>query len=99
MIDRKSFLKMVQDKMAENGADKVSQSTLNEVLTGMSDAIRQVIADNESVRFGSVGTFSGVHKDARTARNPRTNETVQVPARDGYPKFKFSITTKNDSKE
>ena len=99
MIDKNGFLKMVQEKMDANGAEKVSLKDLGAVMTGFSDAIRQVIADNETVRFGNIGSFSGVEKPARKARNPRTGETVEVPARSGYPKFKFSITTKNDSKD
>lgn len=33
------------------------------------------------VRLQNVGTFKRVQKSARTARNPRTGEMVQVPAK------------------
>lgn len=98
-MNKTDFMKLVQDKMEENGAEKMTQKALSEAMTGFSDAIRQVIADNEAVRFGNLGTFSGIVKPARKARNPRTGETVEVPERSGYPKFKFSKTTKDDSKD
>lgn len=98
-MNRSDFLKMVQEKMKENGEESYSVTELNGILTGFSDAIRQVIANNDSIRFGNVGTFAGVHRDARTGRNPSTGESIEIPAREGYPKFKFSATTKNDSKE
>lgn len=99
MVERNDFLKMVQNKMAENGAEKVSIKALSEAMYGFSDAIRQVIADNNEVRFGNVGTFSGFVKPARKGRNPRTGDSVDIPERSGYPKFKFSKTTKDDSKD
>lgn len=98
MINKNEFLKMVQDNMVNNDIDKPSIKYLGDTLNAFSDVIRDIISKNEQVRFGNIGTFSGIERAARTARNPSTGGTIEVPARSGYPKFKFSKTAKDDSK-
>lgn len=57
------------------------------------DAVFLVIARalqrGEEVKISGFGTFRRVTTKARTARNPRTGETVEVPARN-KAKFKAS---------
>lgn len=71
-----------------------TQKAVNEVIEATGEVILDVIANNDSVKFANVCTFKGVSKDARIARNPRTGESVNVPARDGYPKCSFTKTAK-----
>ncbi|MEV0149727.1 MULTISPECIES: HU family DNA-binding protein [unclassified Nonomuraea] len=49
-------------------------------------AIQQEVARGKKVQFVNFGKFELVHQEARTARNPRTGESVDVPER-WKPKF------------
>jgi DNA-binding protein HU-beta len=42
--------------------------------------IQTALVDGEEVRLPGFGTFKSVHRKETTARNPRTGETVPVPA-------------------
>jgi len=45
------------------------------------DEISDALADGDRVELRGFGAFSIKHRDARTGRNPRTGETVQVEAK------------------
>lgn len=45
------------------------------------DEITQALVDGDRVELRGFGAFSVKHRDARTGRNPRTGETVQVEAK------------------
>ena len=47
------------------------------------------------VDFYGFVKFTKVHKEAGTARSPKTGETVEVPAKD-VPKAKFSSAFKKE---
>ena len=51
------------------------------------DTITDVMKDGDQVSVAGFGIFEGKMKAAGTARNPRTGETVDVPAK-RVPKFK-----------
>ncbi len=52
----------------------------------MIDAIVSSLKKNEEVSVAGLGIFKTKMRAARTARNPRTGETVQVPSM-RVPKF------------
>ncbi len=58
------------------------------------DCITASLQDGEEVRVVGFGTFSVSERSARTARNPRTGETVQVAA-SMQPKFKAGNALKD----
>ena len=45
------------------------------------DEITQALVDGDRVELRGFGAFSVKHRDARTGRNPRTGEAVQVDAK------------------
>lgn len=57
------------------------------------DTIVSTVASGEEVSIHGFGSFLAVDKEARTARNPKTGETVNVPAHKA-PKFKVSSAFK-----
>ncbi|MEM1269362.1 MAG: HU family DNA-binding protein [Bacteroidota bacterium] len=59
------------------------------------DAITGGLKKGENVEFRGFGTFKVQHRAARTARNPRTNEELTVPAR-YVPSFKVSDKLKKE---
>ena len=42
--------------------------------------VTEALADGETVKLVGFGTFKTTERDAHTARNPATGETVEVPA-------------------
>lgn len=64
------------------------------VIKGIFDAIANEMAKGGTVDIAGFGKFEGVKRDARMARNPRSGEMVQVPAK-RVPKFKAGKALKD----
>ena len=54
----------------------------------------EALARGDGIELRGFGTFKVRHRKARTGRNPRTGEPVEVPARD-VPVFKPSRLLRN----
>ncbi len=59
------------------------------VVDGLFNAVRGALAAGERIEIRGFGTFEVRHRKSRMARNPRTGEPVEVPAR-MVPHFKPS---------
>lgn len=72
---------------------KVSEKTgltkkdTDATVTAVLEVITETVAAGDKVAFPGFGTFESVEKAARTARNPKTGETMTVDAKTA-PKFK-----------
>ncbi len=65
----------------------LSQAAAAEAVEAVLSGITGALKNGDSVSLVGFGTFSVVQRAARTARNPRTGETIHVgPSR--APKFK-----------
>ena len=53
---------------------------------GVIDSITNSLSNGNEVRLVGFGTFSVSHRKATTGRNPRTGESIQIPA-SKRPKF------------
>ncbi len=94
---------MNKTQMAKELASKVdglTQFVAGNVLDALFDPSDGVIATelaqgtDSKVAIGGFGTFQVRERAARTARNPRTGEQVQVPARK-HPSFKAAKKLKD----
>ena len=56
---------------------KEAQDAVETLLEG----IRKSLKKQENVTIAGFGTFKVKHRKARTARNPKTGATIQVPAK------------------
>lgn len=72
-----------------NVTKKDARLAIENVLSGIIEGL----ASDGKVSLVGFGTFSLVDKPARTARNPKTGEAVEVPAKI-VPKFRPSIALK-----
>ena len=63
--------------MAES-AD-ISKSQASDALNCLLEAIVGALKDGDKVTLVNFGTFSVSERSARTGRNPRTNEQIQIP--------------------
>ncbi len=58
------------------------------------EAIAEALEDGDRVPLVGFGTFGVSKRDARSARNPRTGETIKIPARRAVT-FKAGTALKN----
>lgn len=61
----------------QSGLSKVDAE---KALNAFQYAVGETIADGGTIKMVGFGTFKGNDQPARTARNPRTGEPVDVPA-------------------
>jgi DNA-binding protein HU-beta len=65
----------------------LSKADAAKAVDGVFDAISGSLQGGGEVRIVGFGTFSVANRKATTGRNPRTGETIQIPA-SKQPKFK-----------
>ena len=58
----------------------ISKSDAGDAVDAVFDSIASALANGESVSLIGFGTFSISNRAARTGRNPRTGETIQIAA-------------------
>ncbi|WP_088895015.1 HU family DNA-binding protein [Leptolyngbya ohadii] len=66
------------DKIAEK-AD-IPKKTAEAVLTAAIESIMESVADGEKVTLVGFGTFEPRQRQEREGRNPKTGETMTIPA-------------------
>jgi len=59
----------------------LSQKDCEAVINALFDTIRKTVESGEKVQIIGFGTFELRERAARTARNPQTGETIEVPPR------------------
>ena len=65
----------------------ISKASADDAVGAVFGAITDALRKGEDVRLVGFGTFSTRRRAARQGRNPRTGETIQIPACT-LPKFK-----------
>ncbi|KAF0224879.1 MAG: DNA-binding protein [Rhodospirillaceae bacterium] len=65
----------------------LSKADAAKAVDGVFDAISGALAGGDDVRLVGFGTFAVSERAASEGRNPRTGETIQIPA-SKQPKFK-----------
>lgn len=79
---------MNKNELVDAVADKVGdKKTAGAAVEAVLDAIQEAVAGGDKVSLTGFGVFEKVDRDARTARNPATGATVDVPAT-SVPKFR-----------
>jgi nucleoid DNA-binding protein len=73
----------------------VTKKDCGAVIDAFLNAVKQALANDEHIEIRGFGTFKVRHRRPRMARNPRTGESVEVPAR-AVPVFKPSRLFKNE---
>ena len=83
----------VAAKLAETR--EISKKEATEILDTVIDIIKTGVKEDGEVDLFGFVKISKIHKDATTARSPRTGEMIDVPEKD-VPKAKFSSAFKNE---
>ncbi|HXK35391.1 MAG TPA: HU family DNA-binding protein [Candidatus Paceibacterota bacterium] len=87
MANKQSIVDMVQGKLGG------TKTQAEEIVNGLFDMIVNTIKGGEEVSIAGFGVFSIKERAARQARNPKTGETVSVPATK-VPKFRAAKALK-----
>ncbi|WP_230660085.1 HU family DNA-binding protein [Psychrobacter sp. I-STPA10] len=66
------------DSIAEKSGLNKTQAT--EALNAMMESIGEALEEGETVSLVGFGTFSVKDRKARTGRNPKTGEPLEIPA-------------------
>ncbi|MEJ2215239.1 MAG: integration host factor subunit beta [Gemmatimonadota bacterium] len=84
---------MTKADLVEQVADAIGPGVTKKdcalVVDGLLNAIKNALADQNNIEIRGFGTFKVRRRKSRVARNPRTGERVEVPAR-SVPVFKPS---------
>jgi nucleoid DNA-binding protein len=84
---------MTKADLVEQVADAIGPGITKKdcalVVDGLLNAIKNALAEQQNIEIRGFGTFKVRKRKARMARNPRTGESVEVPAR-AVPIFKPS---------
>ncbi len=59
---------------------ELSKKNAEKAVAALLDTVAEALAAGEKVQLVGFGTFETREREARTAKNPRTLETVEVPA-------------------
>lgn len=82
---------LIKSIVEKSGQDK---KTVDAVLNALDEVVKTSASNGESVPVAGLGVFKVSDRAARTARNPMTGETVQVPAK-RVAKFAVSKSLKD----
>lgn len=69
------------------------KAAVGEIVEAVIDVVLNSLAGKEEVKIAGLGAFIVKEKPARKARNPKTGETVDVPAKT-VVKFKPAVAVK-----
>ena len=67
-------------KLAEENPH-LYQRDVERIVSSVFDEITEALANGDRVELRGFGAISVKHRDARIGRNPRTGESVEVPAK------------------
>ena len=72
----------------------LTKSAADGAVDAVFEVIAEALAKEEAVRIAGFGTFATRSRSARTGRNPRTGESVSIPASKA-PSFKAGKTLRD----
>ncbi len=73
---------------------EITKTDVDKVVTSLTEVITDELEKGDSVSLKGFGTFEVRSRSERTGRNPRTGETLVIPA-SKVPAFKVSSALKN----
>ncbi|PJE51194.1 MAG: integration host factor subunit alpha [Candidatus Yanofskybacteria bacterium CG10_big_fil_rev_8_21_14_0_10_36_16] len=73
-VKKNQFVQSLADKMS------VTKKDANEWVDAFLDEVTKIMKSGDKIAFSGFGTFKVADRPARTGRNPRTGETIQIKA-------------------
>ena len=87
-MNKADIINKVHEELGSTKAD--AERAVEMVISSIVDSLK----DGTEVSIAGLGIFSAKMRKARTARNPRTGETLEVPAM-RVPKFRAAKALKD----
>ena len=80
---------MTKAELVVNVAEKagLGRKEAEKAVTAFIETVRQALIEGDKVQLIGFGTFENRERGARTGRNPRTGETIEIAA-SKLPSFK-----------
>lgn len=88
MLNKPEFVALLAERC------EVTKKDAEEMYDDVFGTLSDVIASGEEVNISGLGRAKIANRAARTARNPKTGNTVEVPAKK-VPKFQFAKSIKD----
>ncbi len=79
-------------KIAEKA--EISKKDAESVVNAFTNVVADALVDGDKVQIVGFGIFEVTERAARTGRNPKTGETIEIPTSKS-PKFKAGKALKN----
>lgn len=92
---------MLKEDLVRKVKESMNLASMKEaasVVDGFSKVLGEIMRDGETVVLPGVGKFEVATRGARTARNPRTGETIEVPEKKSV-RFKAAAALKRSMNE
>ena len=67
-------------KMAEKSELELTKKQIEDALNAFMGSVEEALVNGEKVQLVGFGTFETRERAAREGRNPRTKETITIPA-------------------
>lgn len=81
-MNKQGLIRALAEKLNDNQKDfSYSQKDAAYILDSLQNVVFDTLKDEEEVKLFDGLVLSVVEKSARTARNPMTGETIEVPAK------------------
>jgi len=75
------------DVVAKMASDaRITKAAAERALKSLTNSIQNSVRRGERIALPGLGSFSTARRKARTGRNPRTGQSIQIPAKT-VPKF------------
>ena len=87
MLTKPEFVTLLSERA------EVSKAKASEMYDAVFGTLVEVVSEGKEVAIPNLGRVVFTERASRTAKNPRTGEAVEVPAKKA-PKFKFSKNVK-----
>lgn len=73
---------MNKNELVANVAEKagLTKKDAEKAVNAFFDTVQQALVEGDKIQMIGFGTFEVKDRAARTGRNPRTNEEIQIPA-------------------
>mgnify|MGYP001581618226 CR=1 FL=1 len=68
------------NKLHAQNTDGLSKRAIEEIVNGVFDALATTIRKENRVAVSGFGNFTVRQRKARTGRNPKTGESINIPA-------------------
>jgi len=79
-MNQSQMTQAVADQVIADGGN-LNKADVNRVLLALAGVAQAQLKAGEEVTLGGLGKLKVTDRAAKTARNPRTGETVEVPAK------------------